>query len=361
MSTATRTKVAMTTIERSDLVAAIDRVAGAATTEKRRTRKKRKLITLSAAGKTLTVAAGEDVAVQTAAKAATPKAWGPVRVALSDLRALLRWQDGHVELTPYEGWLSVATSEITAAIPADKGDVWGARTADFTLPLSRRDLDTVQRVACCASSDESRPILAAVAFQGDKVIGTDSYRLAVGNMEATCENEWLLPAKAVRWLPQRLLPGESISLSVDADRVWWSTGDVDVSVERTPGDFPNWRSIAKAPDGGSITCLAADLTRVLRTFIPFAVDVRPVVLAPNGRKVEVALSEVADAPSLKATLEATTKGFKDRVAFNADYLRELVDLAQRDEITLLIGDSPLKPVALEGENVFLLLMPVRIA
>ncbi len=348
-------------------------------------------ITLTATAEGLVVAGSDfEVAVSTVVPA-TVRSNGSVTVDGAALGGLVRGS-GSLHLALEDGFLQVVngiTTELAAlealAVPVVE---CGAGVA--------LDLATVREVAVAASGDDARPILAAVLFDGEHIVATDSYRLHVATVDGAAFATALVPSRAFAFLPKggaatmalgtSTVPGrtsETVSRDIKTgERTTISytppptvhkvarlvSGAVTVTVRLVDGESPNWKQLMPKDQPFGVTVDREQLAKVVKgvgATIPkpgrygFAT---PVVLTPGA---ELVVSAHKDGRLLSSgAVPAKTEGDAPAIAFNPGFLVDALSTLRDEKATLRYTD-PLKPACLteerDGGRAVRLLMPVRIA
>jgi DNA polymerase-3 subunit beta len=239
--------------------------------------------------------------------------------------------------------------------------------------------DAFERVALCASVDESRPVLTCVALflQQDppalEVVATDSYRLGVAKilLEAgfrVSDGPLLIPARAIRVLAKQL-KGADDAVEVraleasggDASPIAFSVPDAEWTVRTVEGEFPNWKQVVPTPEGGSFEFDPEELGSALRA----ATSVRSATGAPVRLTLDRTCSLTLKDPDLGEMREALAEArFSPNgtgameVAFNPDYLADAIRFCGAERGRMWVRDG-LKPALFEGPDCRYVLMPIR--
>ncbi len=146
-------------------------------------------------------------------------------------------------------------------------------------------VEALARAAACASDDEARPVLGAVAlFFGQdppcvEVVATDSYRLGavripLASAPGVPESPLLVPARACRVLARQLKGARGVleiralqapaERGPGADQVGFAVTETDWTVRKVDGEFPNWRQVMPEPTGGLLEFDPGELAAIVR-------------------------------------------------------------------------------------------------
>ena len=243
--------------------------------------------------------------------------------------------------------------------------------------------DAFERVALCASDDQSRPVLTCVAlfFQEDPpaldVVSTDSYRLGVARLPLEAgfrvsDGPLLVRARGIRLLAKQL-KGVGGAVQVRAleasggepslaSRIAFSLPDAEWTIRTVEGEFPNWKQVVPGLEGGSFEFDPHELGTALRA----AASVRSKTGAPVRLTLDRTCSLALDDPDLgdmretlaEATFSPNGAGAME-VAFNPDYLADAIRFCGAERGRMWVRDG-LKPVLFEGPDRRYALMPIRL-
>ena len=224
------------------------------------------------------------------------------------------------------------------------------------------------QVARAASKDEARPVLTGVLLEANRegltMAATDSYRLAVRELQATGEGE----AKAL--VPERALAeagraaaGEEkgqVEIILGEAQAAFRVGALRLTTRLIDEQFPNYQQLIPEPGGNKLTAPRQDLLEAVRRVGLLARESSPVRLELNALGVRLTSSS-PDLGGAVEALEATYEGEELTAAFNPAYLGDGLAAVTSDRVTLELRDG-LKPGLIrgEGEEFTYLVMPVRL-
>jgi len=236
------------------------------------------------------------------------------------------------------------------------------------------------------TANEMRPILTAVAFIGDEVVATDSYRLSRerivgGRMPG--DDPLLIPARPLAAIGAKC---ESVMIAVE-DREARVSGDIPtgrgkptVQVEwcgeTVEGQYPKYDQITPDPEAYQVeACLYPErgIEAVEAAVASLDKSSRLARLTLNG-EVEIATSTPEGITLPPAVMAGPARWTGDtppepmEVGINAGYLRDAVKYLDNDGGAVMLRViSPLRPVLMErkarngrGER-SVLTMPLRLA
>jgi len=232
--------------------------------------------------------------------------------------------------------------------------------------------EALRQVVPAASRDDARPILTGVlltaAGGGLRLVATDSYRLAVRDLQGVTqfleEGQRVLVAGRGLAEVQRLLGEGEIEVVLAEREVVFRVGATEVTARLIEGDFPNYEQLIPSGYPNRLTVsrdvIHAAVERV--RLVGQGRDTAPIRLAMTAQGLE--LSAVAqDVGEAHESVEAKFEGSDLTVAFNSQFLLEGIEAAGATEVSVESID-PLKPAVLratDNADYLYLLMPVRIS
>jgi DNA polymerase-3 subunit beta len=231
-------------------------------------------------------------------------------------------------------------------------------------------------------------VLIAPEGSGIRLVATDSYRLAMRDIEGTDlladSSQILVPARALSEL-QRLsvlgsskessasptdengesppAEGQGVGLSIGDHEVTFTAGEVKVSTRLLDGSYPDYRQLIPSEYPNRLHLGKDSLLDALRRVRLLVRDnTTPVRLSMRSGAVDLTVvsQEVGDASE---TVDADFEGSELTIAFNPTYLIDGVEAVAGDEVLLETVDAtkPATVRAAEERNFQYLLMPVRVS
>ncbi len=248
----------------------------------------------------------------------------------------------------------------------------------------------LRQVVRAASGDDARPLLTGVLIApegtGVRLVATDSYRLALRDIEGSDAfsdtSQILVPARALAELQRLSALGSSakgseggktadgeqsagpmVGLSIGDHDVTFTAGDVKVSTRLLDGTYPDYRQLIPAEYPNRLHVGKDSLLDALRRVRLLVKDnTTPVRLSMRhgGVDLTVVSQEVGDASE---TVDADFEGEDLTIAFNPTYLIDGVEAVSGDEVLLETVDAtkPATVRAAEETDFRYLLMPVRVS
>ncbi|HXH57800.1 DNA polymerase III subunit beta [Iamia sp.] len=292
----------------------------------------------------------------------------PAKIASDVVRSL---DSGRVEIVVEDDEAQITSGRFASSIrllPADEFPRL-ASPAENAVTLDAGDLSSaLSQVVPAASSDDARPILTGVLMaaegNGLRLVATDSYRLAVRDLEGSAvldEGQTVLvPSRALRELVRALGDGE-VTLRLGEREATFEVGSTRVTTRLIEGEFPNYRGLIPSTYPNRMVVSREALGDAVRRVRLMAREATPVrlTMSAEGLELDAVTQDIGQA---RESVDATFDGTELTVGFNPDYLLDGIEVAPGEEITLETTDAN-KPAVLRsvdrGDFLYLL-MPVRI-
>jgi DNA polymerase-3 subunit beta len=231
--------------------------------------------------------------------------------------------------------------------------------------------EALRGVIPAASRDDARPILTGVLLtarqNGLRLVATDSYRLAVRDLEGVsmlAEGQHVLVSAKALSEVQRLLTDGEMQVVLSERDVRFSGNKGEITTRLIDGEFPNYEQLIPSGYPNRLTVAREALSDAVKRMqlVGQGRDSSPVRLkmSTDGVELSSTAQEVGEAVE---TVDAKYEGTDLTVAFNAQFLLDGAQAVAGSEVVLETLD-PLKPAtlrAVDQPDFMYLLMPVRIS
>jgi DNA polymerase-3 subunit beta len=230
--------------------------------------------------------------------------------------------------------------------------------------------EALRQVVRAASGEEARPVLTGVLMAAEagglRLVATDSYRLAVRDVDGVgvlgTDQSVLVPSRALSELGRLLSDAGEVAFRFGQHDATFSTGSVAVTTRLIEGEFPNYRQLIPSSYPNRLVVGRAALLEAVRRVKLLARDpLTPVRIALQPGDIELSVI-TPDWGTASEEVPAAYEGAEMTVAFNPAYLLDGVDAIAGDEVVLSTVDA-LRPATLRptgSEDYLYLLMPVRV-
>jgi DNA polymerase-3 subunit beta len=226
----------------------------------------------------------------------------------------------------------------------------------------------VGQVARAASREEARPILTGVLIEatpeGITLVATDSYRLAIRELQASGKGEAraLVPERAISEAGRAAAAEEKgeVEVILGEAQTTFRVGGLRLTSRLIEGEFPNYRQLIPEPGGSKLVVDRQELLEAVRRVGLLARDNAPVKLELNALGARLTSSS-PDLGGAVEGVEASYEGDELTVAFNPAYLADGLAGATGERAEIELRDG-LKPGLVRGDNeeFTYLVMPVRL-
>jgi len=311
----------------------------------------------------LTIAVSAEVGGETDGVAVVP-----AKIASDVVRSL---DAGSVEVLVEGDEAQISSGRFSSSIrllPADEFPRL-APPAERAVTLDAADLATaLSQVVPAASNDDARPILTGVLMaaegSGLRLVATDSYRLAVRDLEGSAVldegQSVLVPSRALRELVRALGEGE-VTLRLGEREATFEVDTMRLTTRLIEGEFPNYRGLIPSTYPNRMVVSREALGDAVRRVRLMAREATPVrlTMSDDGVELDAVTQDIGQASE---AVDARFEGSELTVGFNPDYLLDGIEVTPGDEVALETTDAN-KPAVLRAigrEDFLYLLMPVRI-
>lgn len=275
-----------------------------------------------------------------------------------------------VSLLP-KGEISIETKDKGIRVSSGKTEVviQCSETQDFpefpekkgqTFTLKAQDFEKIiSFVPIAVAKDDLRPVLTALLFDGEeklKVAATDGFRLSLvylENLEIPFK-KLLIPAKSLLEV-QRLMDRNKaqevvLTISEEEKQIFCSLAETDLAIRLIDGEFPPYQKILASSFEHTVLVDAQKLISAIKGALVFAKESSNIVKITFGG-AEILIE--ATSPSLgkhQSSIECAKNNKEEiKVAFNALYLLDFLNIIKTDRVEININES-LQPVLLREEK-----------
>jgi DNA polymerase-3 subunit beta len=230
----------------------------------------------------------------------------------------------------------------------------------------------LRQVVRASSNDDARPLLTGVllttASGTARLVATDSYRLALRDLEGTEHiaggEDILVPARALSELQRLISTGDEgmVAITTSPSEITFQVEQVSISTRLISGTYPDYRQLIPESYPNTLHLGKETLVAALRRVRLLVKDnTTPVRLSmrSGGVDLKVVSQEVGEGAE---TVDGDFVGEDLVIAFNPGYLIEGIEAVAGDEVIIETSDAT-RPATIrsgEADSYRYLLMPVRV-
>ena len=194
-----------------------------------------------------------------------------------------------------------------------------------------------------------------------KMVATDAHRLAIYELVIEGEGEFkgIIPRKTVIEIMRILPKNETIKFYLNTSNIVFMSKNFTFKSKLIDGNYPNYNQVVPSGDGIEIRANRKDLLDSLSRVSVLSNDkFKGVKLTANSNYLDVtAHNPEQESAEEKLELKSSVSGFD--VAFNVNYLREILSTIEDEDISI-VSYGPDKSAAIlsSDQNQTLVLMPL---
>ncbi|HBB03225.1 MAG: polymerase III subunit beta, DNA polymerase III subunit beta protein [Candidatus Peregrinibacteria bacterium GW2011_GWF2_38_29] len=245
---------------------------------------------------------------------------------------------------------------------------------DHTLSIPAKELEkALNQVVFSASLNTSRPVLSGVYFLFDKdalkLVATDSYRLSERKISTKKDKdaarvECIVPARTAFELSKLLSKAAGdVDITISKNQILFAIGAIELTSRLIEGKFPDYERIIPKTSKTKILTSTADLELAMKRVSLFAKeDSNSVKISVTNDGKMMISTEETKVGEEKAEISVTIEGENNKIAFNAQYLLDVLPVLGEDKVCLEINDK-LSPVVVRPQknaDYTYIIMPLKI-
>jgi DNA polymerase-3 subunit beta len=252
------------------------------------------------------------------------------------------------------------------SVPAFKG----SQEIEFDAGVLRR---IIHRTAFAVSTDELRPAMMGVLFQGSGshvcVVATDGHRLVklvrLLPTGVTLVKDIVIPAKALLIAAKSIEEG-ICTLSASETHVRVAFGKAFLVSRLIDESYPNYESVIPKDNDKVMTVdRDATMTSIRRVALYANATTHQVRFDVSSDSLRLSAQDLDFGGEAKETLHCTTEGGGIEIGFNATYLVDILSHLESTYVTFRFSTPTRAAViapaeAEENEDITMLVMPVRL-
>ncbi len=267
------------------------------------------------------------------------------------------------------------TYKIAALLPEDFPKLPIVNTKK-EIKLAGDDLVTmIRKTSFACSDDETRPALNGVLWQtkGDKMqmVATDGHRLAkiaLANKKLKgLHDDVIIPPKVLNLIPKFVMSdSQDVGVIFGENNIIFNLGDVVLTSRLIDGPYPNFEQVIPSSSDKKIIIGKNDLAgAVRRVSILSNALTHQVKFSVKDSRMVLSSTNADVGGEGKEELKCEYKGDPIDLGYNANYVTEIVNRIESEDVILELSSSTAAGVIYSSEvpkdDFLCLLMPLRLA
>lgn len=245
---------------------------------------------------------------------------------------------------------------------------------ETTIMVSAKDLEkAVNQVVFSASLNTSRPVLSGVYFLFEKgvlrLVATDSYRLSERKISTKKDKdegraECIVPARTVMELAKLIQKNTGeIEINISKNQILFVIGSIELTSRLIEGKFPDYERIIPKTSKTKILVDVPELELAAKRVSLFArEDSNSVKMSVTNDGKMLLATEETKVGEEKAELSVTIEGENNKIAFNAQYLLDVLPTIGEEKVFIELNDklSPIVVKPQKNTDFVYIIMPLKI-
>jgi DNA polymerase-3 subunit beta len=239
--------------------------------------------------------------------------------------------------------------------------------------INGKDLKkAIDQTSFAMSKEDMRPAMTGTLFEftsdGLKFVTTDGHRLVrliYKNVKPGSEEQYIVPEKAISVL-SKLLSETDVKIYLGKSHISFIIGEVEFSSRLIAEKYPAYSSVIPLENENTLKIKRSELQSTIKRMMLFS--------SSNSKQVKFSISKnnmVVSAEDIDLGSNAVEKipceysGEQMDIGFNTQYVNDILSHVNDDDVLVKLH-SPTKACIIEpgkkveGEELMLLLMPVRL-
>ena len=227
---------------------------------------------------------------------------------------------------------------------------------DESISIPQSDLRSlIEKTSFAIANQDSRYYLNGLLFEIDanhiKAVATNGHRLALSqiNYKSSIEGKKriIIPRKGIHEL-QKLLKYDdkhsddneySITISLDMNHFRASLPEVQLTSNLIDGEFPEYQRVLPDEEGNRITIRKAPFKQALIRASILSNNSRGVRLILDNDSLQIQAHNNSEHEKSEENMEAEYKGERIEVGFNVDYLLDVLNVLESENLVIFIRDA----------------------
>ena len=243
----------------------------------------------------------------------------------------------------------------------------------FKFDISAQQLGRmISHTLFAVSNDELRPAMMGVLFQlrSDelKTVATDGHRLVAFSYKGFSSKEdknFIVPAKALGILT-RTIGENNVPVSIDDKFISFELSGTTLISRLINENYPNYEAVIPIENNRKLKAATGELKSAVKRVSLFSNSTtHQIRFSMSENPLKVSAEDYDQGRSAAEDITSTFEGESIDIGFNANYIQDILEHIDTDEVFLELSAPTRASIVLpseqkEKENLLMLVMPVRL-
>ncbi len=239
--------------------------------------------------------------------------------------------------------------------------------------LSGKDLKkAIDQTSFAMSKEDMRPAMTGTLFEftsdGLKFVTTDGHRLVrliYKNIKSGSDEQYIVPERAISVL-SKLLGETDVKIYLGKSHISFFIGDVEFSSRLIAEKYPAYSSVIPLENENTLKIKRGELQSTIKRMMLFSSSSsKQVKFSISKNNIVVSAEDIDLGSNAVEKIPCEYSGEQMDIGFNTQYVNDVLSHVSDDDVLFKLH-SPTKACIIEpgkkieGEDLMLLLMPVRL-
>ena len=242
-----------------------------------------------------------------------------------------------------------------------------------SLSFSSSDLEEIidYTISSC-SSDDLKPALQGVLLTFNEAkttfVSTDGHRLSKVDIEKNgpTSKNLILPVKFFKLVQTFLNENDEVEFILSENHAEVFFKGINISTRLIQDSYPDYEKVIPQSNEKKVIIDNKEMTESLKRISSFSSKkTKQATLVINNNKINIKTEDTESSSSANEEIHCEYQGEETMIAFNCDYLREILEKTLTEKTTLLLKDNQSAALILPESSAtplkkLSLLMPIRL-
>ena len=234
-------------------------------------------------------------------------------------------------------------------------------------------LEAISKTSFAASTDELRPAMTGVYFELDnsilRCVATDAHKLVrftTPHLAGEVSTSFIVPRKALNLLKNALPSDDVVKMAFNKANAFFTFGDVKMVCRLIDARYPDYNAVIPVDNPNTLSVNRVDFLNSMKRISIFAnKTTNQVVLDVSDKSLTVSAQDLDFQNEATEQLNCSFNGAPMRIAFNAKFLAEMLNVLGSEEVKLDLSNSSRAGILAPNEesadqDILMLVMPVML-